>query len=894
MKVKSINLNLVYPGPVYKYIKKCRACYFYVHKALTVVKYGVILTPRKQRGKVDIIRVRSDSKGEFPLAILTRVKISPQQRYDLEDLFADQAAQRTDAKLWTQKFLSESNLIMSGFAVTGIGLSSATVGMSGAAFIIPQNTTDFSYFVSAPAEPNVTIPDADLADNSRNYVEISLATQDGTPLTKAFWDAEANSGDGSEFNQIVNTVTDLKVSFVVSTGGFSGLPDRLPVAIIDTDNSGIIKVILDRRELFGRLAKPNNLDNEYAWGTKVDPVYTLNMTSVSGTFVAGETITIGGETATVVSGGTTSISFTEPTGINFFNGSSVTGGTSGATGTVNTVSESFVGVDKSLKGQKMINDALMTEIKALKGTRFWWEAGQSISGLNEDRSAYLRSSEEVVWTGTELQFTQDIVLEIINTASGVTSTHMIPAAASPIAIANGESVWVNVNKAATSETLTVNKSNTTAIPPLSNAFKDVFVFFKRIDAGGAGYLHLPFTKQLITEGQSVRLGASGSGSGSSVKATFLDPLSTTLPTGATITIDGVAGANNDLVLFTNLASNNNRVYKLGGIGTSITWTAQRSFSGAFSPTDGDSVRVAKGNSFADQLAVFDSINFKVNDTIRLFNGVGSDYWEMGSIKTVALTNNTIDGQVFSVSLTGSESWIVNYSVTRGTGFSETGQLLITSDGTSAHVARGNAYVGDVGVDFNVDINAGNIRLLYTTTNTGTNAAMKLFVMRWSTGAGGPGGVPNYGTAPTSSVAAAGAVGDVQYKGSSGNLDADDDFKWDATENAINLNGLYIKKLQGPVSLLDNQVSAQSAFTFPKLNTAMIVEYSLTRDTTSQVGRLMITNNGTLVTMSDTFDNIGVPGVTFSVIVSGSDIIVQYATTNTGFNAALKYSMRYWS
>lgn len=732
------------------------------------------------------------------MSILSRVKISPQQRYDLEDFLAEQSAARTDSKLWTQKFLSENNLIMGGFSVSGIGLTQATVGMSGAAFIFPQSTADFSYFVSSSTEPDVVIPDSSLVDGARNYVEALLTTQDGTPLTKAFWDPEANSGAGQEFNQIVNTITDLKCSFVVSTGGFTGSPDRLPVAIIDCDNSGVIKIILDRRQLYGRLALPNDIDNGYSWGTKVEPVYNLSMTGVTGTFVSGETITIGSETAIVITGGTSSITFNVPSGISFSNGDSVTGGTSGATGTINTILESFSGVDKSLKGQKMINDALMTEMKGIKGVRFWWMDAPSLGGIKaelasviapttssaqiiwdgsnlritdgnltptdtdvvaairilastknllltrqddgkevatislsdvpdsgslgltigvhtlsiawndstatiqsdwngsgayaatisgsaatkkivitanaagvqashvtlgantlkkgavtvtpslvvkqgmaadgsisipdgdflfvtlpnpladatydgvgtsalnyqvasrgalaitdqsywiayregtkliwrgglelqtgesssigdtvpqslldaiglasetstpayssdirgvssesivsrvgaltdaigdeqEDRSAYFRSDSQVTWTGTQLQFTSDIILEILNTKTGVISQHTILAANSPMSLADGDSVYVQIDRTQSSETVTPVNSSVTPIPAQTQSKKDIIVFAHRKDVSGAGYLHIPFHKQVLESGQTVRLGASGSGSGS--------------------------------------------------------------------------------------------------------------------------------------------------------------------------------------------------------------------------------------------------------------------------------------------------------------------------------------------------------------------------------------------
>lgn len=678
------------------------------------------------------------------MAILSRVKISPQQRYDLEDLFADQAANRTDSKLWVKSSLSELNLVYGGFSVSGIGLNAATIAMTGAALIIPQNSVDFSYFVSAPSEPDVIISDADLVDGVRNYIEASLVTSDNTPLTKAFWDPQANSGAGAEFNQIVNTITDLAVSFSVSTGGFSGSPDKLPIAIIDTNGSGVIKLILDRRNMYGRLGKPNDIDNEYAWGTKVEPVYSLVMTANAGTFVAGETITIGGETAEVATGGTSSITFKNPSGISFSNGSSVLGGTSGATGTVNTILESFSGVDKSLNNQKKINDALMTEFKKLKGTRFWYDdAVAPISDVSrdeqEDRSAYLRSDDEVLWDGTQLNFTSDIILEILNTESGVTSIHSILLAGSPILINNGESIWVSINRASTSESLTVHRSSITPIPAQSASTKDVFVLFKRIDTGGVKYLHLPFSKQMVTEGQSFRLGQAGSGGSGVVKATLYDAISSVLPTGPTVMVDGIAGVNGDLVLFSNLGSNNNEIYKLGGVGTSITWTATHAFSGNLTPTDGDLIVIQNGTAFGNQVGQFVNSAFKFNDTVRYFSG--TDFWELSSIKTSTLTDNTT-GNVFTVTAAGSENIVANFSILRN-GIKETATLWITSDGINASIATSGAYLGLTGVSFSADINAGNLRLRYTTSSTGFGATMKYFTQRWSDTPGGPSSITSY-------------------------------------------------------------------------------------------------------------------------------------------------------
>jgi hypothetical protein len=322
--------------------------------------------------------------------ILSRIRILPQERFDLEDLNAWLSAARSDEKYKIKKFLSNLNYVVGGFTVTGIGLKAATVNMSEGTLIIPQGTSDFSWYTTEASAPNVVIPDSDLIDGTRNYVEISLLTENNTPVTRAFWDPEANGGAGLEFNQIVDTMTDLKVNFIVSTGGFSGSPDRIPLCIIDTNGSGTIKQILDERRLFHRLGTPSNPNNKYAWGPKEEPPYTMNLTGVSGIFVAGETINIGTEIAEVVNGGTTTITFKVPSSKSFFPGDSVTGVTSGATGVVDTVSESFSGVDKTTKTLKEDLDALKTEILLMKTNDvngFWWQSTTSITEIQDQVDA---------------------------------------------------------------------------------------------------------------------------------------------------------------------------------------------------------------------------------------------------------------------------------------------------------------------------------------------------------------------------------------------------------------------------------------------------------------------------------------------------------------------------
>ena len=1085
--------------------------------------------------------------------ILSSPVFYSQERLDLEDINALLESAKTDEKLYTKEFFSPSNYILKGFQVSGIGLTTGTITMTDSTLILGGGTGDFSYYIAPPAAANITIAAADLVDGARNYVELALSYVAGTPITKAFWDPSANGGLGAEFNQEVNTMSDVNVNYVVASGGFTGLPDRIPLAIIDVNGSGNITLILDRRPLFFREGLPTNIYNSFSWASQIEPSYAVTLSGVSGTYVSGETVTFSGSgvTATVVVGGSTSITVNLPSDISFAAGETLTGGTSAATGTVVSIWESFTGADKDIACIKDLILAFQTELKRVKGTPFWyslitmssvgvaqainsllvagnttarfawsgtnlaitdananvvnfvvssanatqgavysnngfnftvnativagtalattatglatasgtltlvsgtgdatitfssntipatgsdilanvellstaqtlnlermdgalntgtatipigdgqvlfiqlpvsgnqnysgvgggagnyqvvnqasfvlsdqnyWLAfrhgstlyvrGQSelISGSSEsigsdvpqtllnnlglidtvtpanytsnirgtngeslvsrlsvltdaigdeqdDRSGYLRSDSLVTWDGTNLSFTSDIVLEFINTKNGTITQHSIPAASSPLQLtASGQSLYAVINRGATSENLTMINSGSTAIPAQVQATKNLFVFFRRVDAGGVAYLHMPFMKQLIGQGQSVRLGQSGSG-GQITKVSLYDNTSTTLPTGTSYTGDGVVIANGQTVLFSNLGSGNNEVYMVSGVGTSLVWTAQHVFTnGSVTPSQDDQVIIQDGNSFANQVGTFNGSAWLFNNTIRLFNG--SDYWELGSMQTATLADNST-GTIFTVGKVGSENIIVHFSTSRA-GNKDTGFLIISQNDTTASVAQFGGFEGsDTGVSFSAAIVSTNLVLSYTTTSTGTGGTMKYFIERWSDTAGGPGGPPSY-SVPSGGggTGAAGSTGDIQYNIGAGVFGADGRLIWDATNGAINLNGALLDALTAGITLLDNQATPQTILSFSASSYLFaVIEYSIARGGNNQVGRLMIVNNGSTVVLDDDNAFTSSPGITFSAALSGGNLLLQYTSTSTGSNATFKCIKRRWS
>lgn len=164
------------------------------------------------------------------------------------------------------------------------------------------------------------------------------------------------------------------------------------------------------------------------------------------------------------------------------------------------------------ENSEVIVGSSSTRLKAGQFTELY--AQEAINTRDTVRSTdFLRSDNPVTWTGTQLQFTSDIVLESLNTRTGTTKLSSIQVADSPISIADGEVAWVLINRMSTSPS-NVGVTVTSSVPTALEEFHEYVIIAKRVDALGAGYLHIPLHKQVIEPGQTVRLGANSSGSGS--------------------------------------------------------------------------------------------------------------------------------------------------------------------------------------------------------------------------------------------------------------------------------------------------------------------------------------------------------------------------------------------
>jgi hypothetical protein len=101
-------------------------------------------------------------------------------------------------------------------------------------------------------------------------------------------------------------------------------------------------------------------------------------------------------------------------------------------------------------------------------------------------------------------------------------------------------------------------------------------------------------------------------------------------------------------------------------------------------------------------------------------------------------------------------------------------------------------------------------------------------------------------------------------------------------------------LQGPISLSDNTTGNALSYS-ATLNNFTFIDYSIVRNSNYQTGRLLIANSATTASIADEGSvTNGVVGIVFGVSISGGNVQLQYTSSNTGFNATFKYTIKQWS
>lgn len=143
-----------------------------------------------------------------------------------------------------------------------------------------------------------------------------------------------------------------------------------------------------------------------------------------------------------------------------------------------------------------------------------------------------------------------------------------------------------------------------------------------------------------------------------------------------------------------------------------------------SPTYAKNITI-EGATITDDVSVDASVTIDGRDISE--DGALLD--SLANTTTVSLTDNTTNGVVALFSLTETDVVHLQYSVKRS-GEVMAGTLTVTTDGTDVAIGEWGVETSALGVTFSADVVGGNLRILYTTSNTGAAASMKYRRFVW--------------------------------------------------------------------------------------------------------------------------------------------------------------------
>jgi hypothetical protein len=284
------------------------------------------------------------------LAVLQKISLYANERWDTPDARFLDAASLNDWRFFLSGAMSDRSLVLAGFDITNyttvFTVSGFKLKLSDAVIFHTEATTQAAGFYSAAGtEPDASVT---LAPSSTNFVEVDLTVESDTPDVRAFWDPGANSGAGGEFTDSVDTVINLVISVTSNVTGFTA--GKIPLYKVITDSSGVATSVTDVRPLFFRLGTGGQTPN---------PNYNFDFPDLPD--AAHERLE-------------TPITATSATASN----------------------APFQGGDKNLRNFKDWMDAVMTSIKEVKGSPYWY----SSSGALSIPAAYQNAALTVLVGGT--------------------------------------------------------------------------------------------------------------------------------------------------------------------------------------------------------------------------------------------------------------------------------------------------------------------------------------------------------------------------------------------------------------------------------------------------------------------------------------------------------------
>lgn len=314
------------------------------------------------------------------MAVLGRLLVSSAERLDLPDFLSIDSYTQGDFKYLMKSFVgSDKPYVLTGFDIinpgASIGTQNVSVRVADSVVYYPESLAG-PFFHGLEEGNTLSTPLVpELRKNSTNYVYLTLDTTNAANDTRAFWDPDKEGGDGGEFTQDIDTESVLVASINVSTSAFP--EDTVPVAIV-TVGANFIETIEDARDMMFRLG---------TGGLSPDPLATYAFREDP----------------------TASNARLEPN-------------------TVMTNSldpNAFQGGDKNILTLKEWMDVVMTKLKELGGTTYWYEDTTTFNIVNLFNDALATSIQSKgLWNSSDLtpgllSWTEDILVQSVSSSRDI-------------------------------------------------------------------------------------------------------------------------------------------------------------------------------------------------------------------------------------------------------------------------------------------------------------------------------------------------------------------------------------------------------------------------------------------------------------------------------------------
>lgn len=171
---------------------------------------------------------------------------------------------------YNKAFISTENKIVSGWKVIDVGGLTVRVDASSYSMLINSERVESQGVNYRPT--TFSLLELDLDDNATNYVEVELYDSTTGNESAAIWATTANSGNGEEIIQAVDTANCQDARLVSNTIAFSvGQPHRIPLAVVTT-LGGSITDINDQRDFMFHLDSNFDFDGTAFGETRTDKV----------------------------------------------------------------------------------------------------------------------------------------------------------------------------------------------------------------------------------------------------------------------------------------------------------------------------------------------------------------------------------------------------------------------------------------------------------------------------------------------------------------------------------------------------------------------------------------------------------------------------------------------